>query len=533
MSAPGSWRVLDISVGDAPQLLLRAQFNDSGYEVELTDLSHVWRETADKQDIIQRATDAGSSIDPGQDSEQFRIFLSKIKDAINGKAGTTLSLHANDNDGTALSAEISAKLPHPLPAFTWTLQLKRLEPQYTAALLVTPLLHQASRLHQQIEHLVHELHDKDRIISKICDRLETSGNDLTTVFPGVSNVKTSRKKGQREQLAKHVKGLADFDESAWKAQHVVVQDSETMDADQMNVVLRDLPIPGADVNALSASESWWQHLDKGTESRINGRQTTGRQPNPSQNRATRSESQREESMRDDEFQTQSTPPHVKHTYPRKQPASQHEEPARSLASSGHNETDIAVREGDESTTEDDDDDLDAAPRKPVASQPSQSSLPQNKVPSPSPRKLGMIGGRSEETQMPARKEASPDEIRPAAKPRTKLGKIGGKGKVQDFATPEPPVENRSSGPQAKAAKVGVIGGKRAATHSSEDERDKAVADDLTAGEDERKSRAETKAPSPAPRETSQERADRVRDELKRQLEEKEKVATKKKKKRKF
>ena len=529
MSAPGSWQVLDISVEDAPQLLLRAQLGDSGYEVELMDLSHVWRETATKQDIIQRATDAGSSIDPGQDREQFKIFLSKIEDAINGKDGTTFSLHANDNDGTTLSAEISAKLPHPLPAFAWTLQLQRLEPQYTAALLVTPLLHQASRLHQQIEQLIHELHDKDRVISKICDRLETSGNDLTTVFPGVSNVKTSRKKGQREQLAKHVKGLADFDESAWKAQHAFVESSEIMDADQMNIVLRDLPIPDSGANVPSASESWWQHLDKGSESRINGRHSAGRQPNSPQNRTTRNESQREESMRDDEFQTQGTPPHLKHTSPRERPASQREEPTRSVASSRHHETDIGIREGDESTTEDDDDDLDAAPRKPVASQPSQSSLPQNKVPSPSPRKLGMIGGRSEETQMPARKEASPDEIRPAAKPRTKLGKIGGKGKVQDFATPEPPVENRSSGPQAKAAKVGVIGGKRAATHSSEDERDKAVAEDQTAVEEERQSRAETKVPSPVPRETSQERADRVRDELKRQLEEKERAAPKKKK----
>jgi hypothetical protein len=390
-------------------------------------------------------------------------------------------------------------------------------------------------LHQQIEQLVRELHDKDRVISKICDRLETSGNDLTTVFPGVSNVKTSRKKGQREQLAKHVKGLADFDERGWKAQRVFMEGSETMDAQQMNVVLRDLPISQDDTKVSSATDSWWQHLGKSSQSHINGRYSAGLQSNSPQTRTTRKEPQADESMRDDEFQTQSTPPHLKHTPLRERPVSEHEESEPSVASHGRNETNAVVEDGDESTTEDDDDDLDVAPRISVVSQTAASSTSQKKAPSPSPRKLGTFGGRSEEAQIPARQEATPDEIPPAAKPRTKLGKIGGKAKAQGTPTPEPPVEKHSLSPQTRSTKVGVIGGKRAATESSathEDGRDEAVAENQTAVKEERPSRAETKTDSSAPRETSQERADRVRDELKRKLEEKEK-APPKKRKRKF
>ena len=533
MSVPGSWQVLNLRAEHAPRVLIRAQLSNSGYEVELTDLSHVWRESATKQDIIRRATDVGSSIDPGQDSEQFKIFLSKIEDAINGKEGTSFSLHAIDKNGTALSAEITAELPHPLPAFKWTLQLERLEAQYTAALLVTPLLHHASRLHQQIEQLVHELHDKDRVISKICDRLETSGNDLTTVFPGVSNVKTSRKKGQREQLAKHVKGLADFDESVWKAQHAFVEANQTMDGDQMNVVLRDLPGFTSDFNVPSASDEWWQHLDKSSQSQSIAQNGDDRKSNSHGKMLTPSESQADQSMRDDDFQTQTTPPHLKHTSPKERRSSQHEDVAPGVSSTA--QTDTAIQDGDGSTTEDDDEDLDAAPRKSVAPRASASSPSQKKCLSPPRRKLGTIGNRSEEVQLPAKEETTPEDVQPVAKPKRKLGKIGGKAKAQEAATPEPPVGSHSTTPHGRSTKVGVLGGKRATTesngtHEGEGNASVNVGTEETAVEETRQGRSETKTEPPTPRETSQERADRVRDELKRKLKEEEKAPKKKKRK---
>ena len=324
MATIGHWQVLTANVENAPKLLVRAQFKDSGYEIELTDLSNMWRESVTKEDIIQRASDTGSSIDPGQDNEQFWIFLSKIQSALNGDEGTSLSLHAAGNDGAVLSMELSTKLPHPLPAFVWNLQLELIPRQDTERLLVTPLLHKANNLLHQIDQLVFELHDKDRVISKICDRLETSGNDLTTVFPGVSNIKTSRKRGQREQLARHVKGLGDFDHRAWSAQHANLESNEDMDDYQLDHVLESLPI--SSTKASSGHADWWQNLGKHSQSQSKGR--NGASSNSGSKRGGSSQRlEADESMQDDDFQTQSTPPHLKHQDSPEQPTVQSQKSA--------------------------------------------------------------------------------------------------------------------------------------------------------------------------------------------------------------
>jgi hypothetical protein len=137
--------------------------------------------------------------------------------------------------------------------------------------------------------------------------------------------------------------------------------------------------------------------------------------------------------------------------------------------------------------------------------------------------------------MPAREETAPEDVQPVAKPKTKLGKIGGKGKAQEATTPELPIESHSTTPQVRSTKVGVIGGKRAMTEGNsthEDGRDEGVivGTEQTAVDEARQGRSETKAKPHTPRETSQERADRVRDELKRKLKEDEKAPKKKKRK---
>lgn len=522
MSSSGRWRNLDAVTEITPSLLVRTQFSASGHEIALTDLSHIWQTSATKDEVVQQASEIGSSIDPGQDDEQFNIFLSKIESAITGEDGTTLELRNADKDGTFIAIDLSAKLPRPLPPFTWTLNLQLLPRQDTERLLISPLLRQASQLQQQIQQLIAELHDKDRVISKICDRLETSGNDLTTVFPGVSNIKTNRKKGQREQLAKHVKGLGDFDEAAWKAQAEARRDDGDLASAEMNDVLRGLPAVAA---TSSTQAAWWRNLDNISANKTNG-----------EAKFTRTTVARHESTvaDDDDFQTQSTPPHLKRISPQDEPEQQTVQPAPTVASPSAKNSTNTVADDDDSTTEDEDD-LDTAPSRSQVAKAVPSETSHQKAPSPSPRKLGTFGGRSANKSAPDAHDTTPKEQTsgPEAKPRSKLGKIGGKDKSTEVAPSEPKADATASDADARPKKMGMMGGKRASgdvRSPIEDAAQEPVTNDSLHEKQERPARASAKAKSPAPRENSEERADRKRDMLKRELEEKAKAPAKKKRK---
>lgn len=522
-----SWRVLNINIKEAPKLLVRTQFENSGYEIELTDLSRIWRKSVARDQIIRQASETGSSIDPGQDDEQFRIFLGKIESAFNSDDGTMLSLYAGDKDGSTLSIELSAELPHPLPALNWSLHLELLPQQDIESLLITPLLRHASALRYQMQHLISELHDKDRVISKICDRLETSGNDLTTVFPGVSNIKTSRKKAQREQLAKHVKGLADFDEGSWRAQSAGVNGNEEIDDRGLNGVLGGLPHSTVNSERFRFHEDWWQHLSSRPASQSKGSTIISAGSRSMVECGAMSE---DESMQEEEFQTQNTPPHLTRTNPHNNPASQHVETISSTRSPTAGRAKSPTEKSDDSTTEDEDD-LDAAPRQLQKTQASHPQVSRQKTVSPSPRRLSTFGGRSTTEQTHDAHDTAPEEKPPSAQPRSKLGKIGGKTAAAEVAKPEHEAE--SSHKTTRSTRVGVIGGKRAvkvASPPTKDSMENAVPTETAADVDGRASRSAAKIDSPAPREDSQERAYRTRHQLKHDLEEKAKAPMKKKRK---
>ncbi|KAK3705895.1 hypothetical protein LTR37_013048 [Vermiconidia calcicola] len=559
MPASRNWKVLDLGRDINQQLLVKSRFESSGYQIGLTDLSRIWREEVTKAEIVQRASDSGSSIDPGQDDEQYDIFLSKIQSALDHEDGTSLDLATQEVDESTLVVKVSAALPHPLPPFTWSIYLRLLEPQQLENELITPLLVQSERLQHQIEQLVHELQDKDRVISKICDRVETSGNDLTTVFPGVSNIKTSRKKGQREQLGRHVKGLADFDESSWRERNRIQSSSAELETAELNTVLSDLPQPAAKRANLNVDDKWWKYLSTRPPEDVTSKRTVSAKAN-----ASRTVSvpvvDRDETMQDSDFQRQPTPPRLrKSTSPdRSQIISA--TPAVVDQSDREPEADRTSHRDDGSTTEDESDDLDAGPSKPEAMKqgtlvsrrqanisPSppprrlgaiggHSPQPQNqhlsKSPSAPPRKLGAIGGRSPQPPAAlASKELTPDIEPLSPKPRSKLGTIGGRAKASTPAAVDSEGDKPAQSGSSRHSKIGIIGGKKARdpspmTESLEEPHPPASA----AEQAPRRARTPAKKATPAPRETSRERADRKREQLKRELEAKAKAPVKKKRK---
>jgi len=528
-----NWQTLHLDLPDDVKLLGKWSFHDAGYVVQLTDLSRTWANTALKDDILRRAAESGSSIDPSSDNEQLNIFLDKIRSALNGEEGTTLTItNADQKDKSALRLDICAPLPKPLKPFKWSVNLAQQPAHHLEKQIVTPLILQANSFKHQMQQLIDALHEKDRVIAKICDRLETSGNDLTTVFPGVSNVKTSRKKGQREQLAKYVKGLEDFDEVAWRNGQSLAHGDEELDNRGVDFIFRDLP------NRLSTAETsgttdgeWWKGLGKGSRvkpasqhSDTSHSQTIRGSDHDEAGRA----SQRDEmdDVQQNGFQRQHTPPHLENEHAddngmHTQDVNHEAQPSAKVSNDMGPDG-----EADESTT-DNEDDLDAGP--PQSEHRHEKSFSKDAAAPSTPRKLGVMGGRA------TRRSPSPTAESPTSNPlktRSTLGTIGDKAKA---STPLPgeDLASQQPSPPVKSSKMGVIGGKSASKPSSQSAASQQQESPQVEAAKElspTRSQVPCKTATPAQEEPLEVVADRKRNALERELDDKAKAPVKKKRK---
>ena len=136
-------------------------------------------------------------------------------------------------------------------------------------------------------------------------------------------------------------------------------------------------------------------------------------------------------------------------------------------------------------------------------------------------------------------EKSPAKTHPIPKSRQKLGKIGGKGKDCSPDAPAIPTSKPKLGKiggKGKGGGVGLVSSQNKSTAWKNEEdiasSKQEATDSLaapTSREPERRGRTAEQPPEPSPpRETSQERADRKRAQLKRELENKSHTAVKKK-----
>lgn len=162
-----AWRTVDFS-SSTPPLLIKTRFDRNGYDIQLTDLSRIWRETLSKKEIVQQAVSSGCSFDPG-DGDNYDTFLQYVESALNGEAKTTSNLRAGESG--KLFLDLSIPLPAGLSALGWTVELVQLPDSAVATELVGPLLFQASSLKNQIQQLVDEISSKDHVIQKISDKL--------------------------------------------------------------------------------------------------------------------------------------------------------------------------------------------------------------------------------------------------------------------------------------------------------------------------------------------------------------------------
>ncbi|SMR41427.1 unnamed protein product [Zymoseptoria tritici ST99CH_1E4] len=561
MSSNSAWKTASLGIG-TPRLLMKTQFDQRGYHVQLTDLGRVWEEVADRDAIVKYAKDSDCSFDPGADEDNYAALLKYIQSALNGEPKTTVNMQSGDSGN--LELHITASLPGNLPALKWEFYLTRRPDSAVAEELVGPLLSHVNSLQIQVQQLVDEITAKDHVIQKITDKFETGGNDLTAVFPGASNVKMSRKKSQRSQLAGHVKGLADFDEATWRASLIGAESGVEITDNKLDSLLHDL----SPSNAIRPPDDWWESLDGRTSSRHgpdrSKERAFGSGTAKKQDHTQKAEMTSQASMSDEEFQRQDTPPHIAGRSGTSK-SGNHISPSISHGGD-HDRAASIVGNGDDDETEDEDD-LDGPSGHNVAHISDRlrqhekytiSSIEKDDSTSgaASSRKLGAFGGKKATTPQPAAEEYIKAESPPSArgnrnfahasvspvKLRPKLGAFGGKA-ASKTVTPEPvPPAASSARPKSK---LGAFGGKAMKqsppptataepqhTASPEPSRlGKFGGRSVTRTASPAKVKAEEEKQSTEPDErTEEQRANENRERLKRELEEKAKQPVKKKRK---
>ena len=256
MAWDGRWTLLNLAQKDVPPLYVKHDFSSPGYGVALTDLRIVWEERLSPNGIVARADSLDCPINPHENEEQLQILLQKIGSALNGSPDTHIIVVKGKNRGD-LELRITAPLPAPLPELVWTIALVKQEANALTSHVIHPLILNSQAKQQGIANLQGQLHDKDRIIARLLDRLESSGTDLTTVFPGTSNVKLTKRSTQRSQLAKVVKGLTPFDVQTWQASSHSAPGAESLlDVVGVSQAHHDTVLQGLD----DYSDTWWSSL---------------------------------------------------------------------------------------------------------------------------------------------------------------------------------------------------------------------------------------------------------------------------------
>ncbi|KAJ4299906.1 hypothetical protein N0V90_005153 [Kalmusia sp. IMI 367209] len=549
------WRVLELSDEDldqsTPQLLIKPQFGSSAYTVFLTDLSNIWSEEVDLFDIVRRASEVESPIEVSeQDTAQLAILFENVQKSLDHNDDTSCAVTRTESDGIILHTSIS--LPEPLDSLTWKFYLRKRTASMLKDELILPLLVSSHIQHERIAGLLSVISDKDRALTRLIDQYESSNLDLAAAFPSIGNVKSGRRIIKREQAARHIPGLQNFDRGVWRKETAELVNTNVSTLGLFQEALSECT-PKIPQKLKSGDEvtPWWKSLDTSTS--IHKRALTAKAKAQSKKavtpaRAIAHESETDDEETEDEFET--------HENFKTRNLATKPEPVEKLstalgkeqqevgAGGTKNDEDMHENQDDD---DDDDEDLDAPPKN-----QSQSHR------APPQAKSSMSERSATETKSSPNLENPPPE-----KPKGRGFKIGGKLRKTESPPAEPQEEpsiattdsdgipmrskDDADGVGTKAVKRGFkIGGKPKAQTA------------MTAGEATTSNRASretseiTQHPSVEPsasiptrtgkqavpveearEETAEEKAERKRRELKRKNEELTKKQAQSKKKKRF
>ncbi|KAJ5774290.1 DNA double-strand break repair and VJ recombination XRCC4 N-terminal [Penicillium paradoxum] len=476
---PSRWHRLQVSQKGLPPLLFQYTWTRQGYEFHITDLTYIWSERLSNIAITRRAEEDATTIDPGEDPEQLEVLLEKIGEAL--QKGKECAILSSGTQLDALEITTTTKLPAPLKPLKWSLKLSKESPSSLTSQLLLPLLKEEAQWESRQRSLLHQLKQKDYVLGKLFDKMETLSVELSSVFPSAAGSRTSRKGITRSEAARFVKGIAPFEEQTWLAE--VGSSAEAgLATNLLEEISESDDSPKLDTLAQPQGE-WWHQLEKP--------EIGAREASPIEQEVHSYEADKKKTVAprhidtewdmdgdatassDDEFQRQDTPPRLKKqirdTIPSPKQKPRKKSPSPVLPS-----------EADEATASDSDSEPEPAPRQrriPSVSKSPPSSPPVKAREAPTRHKggLGMIGGKKKQAKEPSPiPEPPPPPAQAQAapqRPKGGLGKIGGKDKKEPEPQPQPqpsPSPPTSPAPVREAPKrpkggLGTIGGKKKQT----------------------------------------------------------------------
>ncbi|KAI1414969.1 XLF-domain-containing protein [Hypoxylon sp. FL1857] len=561
MASGPKWHPLP-AFPDLPALMISPRFASSSYTIHVTDLANVWVENLDRRGILLRSLQVNTSIDLSDgDLNQWAVFLQKLSAAFDPTLpdhdSTSLSISASSADKSSdgcLVLHVTCVLPSPLKPLKWPIYLTKCPPVGLASELVLPLIQAHHARTMEIEDLMARLREKDAVITKLVDKLEANQTGLEHVFNSLSG----KRKPSRALAEEKVKGLAVFNEDDWKSSIAANQQPPKDVSSLIHEVFVQTGLHcsvDAEVTPSSQLNDWWTKLDSHPKVAIRPQKET---PKKAQNTPSPGAKTSEEKD-DDDFQVQATPPDLqsrrrKQAYPKaaddstddddssvevpdSHPAPSQEKPRSRIGDVGNKKKaiwDTSASQSSRTVPADDDDETPSeSDTEPVQSQrqarsntrigtlgkskESSPPLAMSSSPVPPPSKADdetASGSESEENGHGPSKARSPA---PVQRRKAGLGRIGGKSKPR--ITPEPlqepnVVTPEAASPETAASPVKATGRKLGTIGKKP-------------GPDGKRHRSDSPATIVEP-ETEEQKTERRRAELAKELERKAAAPTKKK-----
>ncbi|KAI2640957.1 XLF-domain-containing protein [Xylaria nigripes] len=428
MESPSKWHYLP-SFSGLPALLVSARFTASSYALYVTDLANIWVEKLDRRGILLRSLQENTSIDlVDADAEQWAVFLSKIKAVFDPTSSdhhlTSLGVDPHPKSHDDLTLHITCQLPKPLSALRWPVHLVKCQPASLASELTLPLIHEHYVRCHEVDDLMTQLKEKDTVIKKLLDKLNTMRTPLELIFNSLSAKHVTTRAAAEEKI----KGLAPFHEDRWRLQRSIEtpQDPSSLLQSVFGGASGFSFETNMDLSVSDTLNDWWTKLSPGIHVADNSETRTSRQELKEQ---AREDTVRLENAPTDveDFQVQATP------LPRSSQTIFSEKSGR--------------REVEDDPTESDDSDV------PDSHQTRTQDQPHSRIGTIGTTKLSIRGQSASQPSQTVHNNdddtasESEDEVEKAASPKdTKQtgGKLGviGKSKQSSRSPTKPPVSKR-------------------------------------------------------------------------------------------
>lgn len=128
--------------------------------------------------------------------------------------------------------------------------------------LILPLLVSSHIQLERIAGLIGTISEKDRAITRLTDQFESSNMDLAAAFPSIVGYKSGRRPVSREQAAKHVPGLRQFDEDSWRSKTASLRDEAVSTLGLFQEALANCtPKVPLSLKSADVAGAWWTMID--------------------------------------------------------------------------------------------------------------------------------------------------------------------------------------------------------------------------------------------------------------------------------